>query len=204
MMERKSVHRAVAMLLVAAGAARAQAPAPATGAAPTPDQQIAAAVLPLPTELRAGARVLGYSPDKKLVQLRPGTNAMTCLADDPGDERFHVACYHDGLEPFMLRGRQLRAAGVKGPAVDSARFAEVKAGKLKMPAQGTLYSLTGKAAGWNLATGEVTGASRLYVVYIPFATDASTGLSAQPQPGGPWIMFPGTAKAHIMFTPDMR
>ena len=193
---------ATALLMAAAGTVHAQTPA-AAGAVPTPEQQVAAAVLPLPAELRAGARVLGYTADKKLVQLRAGTNHMTCLADEPGNDRFHVACYHDGLEPFMLRGRELRASGVKGDAVDSVRFAEVKAKKLKMPLQGALYSLTGKADGWNLATGEVTGASRLYVVYIPFATEASTGLSAKPQ-AGPWIMFAGTPKAHIMFTPDMK
>jgi hypothetical protein len=197
------VGSAVAILWVAAGVAGAQSPPPAAGVVPTPEQQIAAAVLPLPTELRAAARVLGYTPDKKLVQLRAGTNHMTCLADEPGDDRFHVACYHDGMEPFMLRGRELRASGVKGDAVDSARFREVKAGKIKMPAQGALYTLTGKIAGWNLATGEVTGASKLYVVYIPGATEASTGLSSQPQKG-PWIMHPGTPKAHIMFTPDMK
>ena len=50
----------------------------------------------------------------------------------------------------------------------------------------------------------MTGARPLYVVYIPFATAESTGLSATPAPGTPWIMFPGTPKAHIMFVPDMR
>lgn len=196
--------RGLVAAIVFAHVAAAQAPAPMGAAVPTPEQQVAAAVLPLPADLRAGARVLGYAPDKKLVQLRAGTNHMTCLADEPGDDRFHVACYHDGMEPFMLRGRELRAAGVKGNAVDSVRFAEVKAGKLKMPAQGALYSLTGKIGGWNLASGNVSDASRLYVVYIPFATEASTGLSSQPQRGGPWIMFAGTPKAHIMCTPDMR
>ena len=34
----------------------------------------------------------------------------------------------------MLRGRELRAVGVKGTVMDSARVAEVKAGTLKMPA----------------------------------------------------------------------
>jgi hypothetical protein len=41
------------------------------------------------------------------------------------------------------------------------------------------------------------------VVYIPFATPGSTGLSATSVAGAPWIMYPGTPKAHIMFTPTM-
>ena len=105
----------------------------------------------------------------------------------------------------MLRGRELRAQGIKGDGVDSVRFKEVKDGKLKMPTQpAALYSLTGKATGWNGATSQLTGASRLYVVYMPFATEASTGISSVPQKDGPWLMLPGTPKAHLMFTPDMR
>ena len=193
---------------LAASASVAQAPATAAPMViPPAAEQMAAAVLPLPPTLRAGARILGYDAGKKLVELRAAAagNGMTCLADEPGDERFHVACYATTMEPFMLRGRELRAQGVKGDAVDSARFKEVKEGKLKMPTlPAALYSLTGKAAGWNGATGQLTGASRLYVVYMPGATEQTTGLSVVPQKDGPWLMFPGTPKAHIMFTPDMR
>ena len=110
------------------------------------------------------------------------------------------------IEALALRQllRALRAQGVKGDDVDSARFKEVKEGKLKMPAQpAALYSLTGKASAWDAATQKATGASRLYVVYIPNATAQTTGLSAVPQKDGPWIMFPGTPKAHIMFQSSM-
>ncbi|MGQ0813512.1 MAG: hypothetical protein ACT4O1_03515 [Gemmatimonadota bacterium] len=37
----------------------------------------------------------------------------------------------------------------------------------------------------------------------PVATSESTGLPAKPEPNKPWIMFSGTAKAHIMFVPRM-
>jgi len=56
---------------------------------------------------------------------------------------------------------------------------------------------------FDAATGEVSGSRALYVVYIPSATAKSTGLSAKPSATAPWIMFPGTPKAHIMFTPKM-
>jgi hypothetical protein len=41
------------------------------------------------------------------------------------------------------------------------------------------------------------------VVYIPYATSLTTGLSDKRQENGPWIMNAGTPKAHIMFTPRM-
>jgi hypothetical protein len=115
-----------------------------------------------------------------------------------------VACYHHSLEPFMARGRALRAQGITGEKVDTVRFAEVKAGKIAMPAQpAALYSLTGPVGSYDPATNAITGARPLVVIYIPGATAASTGLSAKPQEGAPWIMFPGTPKAHIMLVPRM-
>lgn len=165
-------------------------------------EQIAAAVLPLPPESRATARVLGYGTDGKLVELRAGTG-MTCLARDPKAPRFHVACYAQSMEPFMLRGRELRAQGVTNAAeVDSVRFREIKSGKLEMPRfPAALYSLTDGE--FDPKTGTAPGARHLYVVYIPYATAEGTGLSAKPNGSAPWIMFPGTPKAHIMFTVSM-
>jgi hypothetical protein len=167
------------------------------------DEQVAAAVLPLPAEMRASASVLGYNADGKLVSLKKGTGGMICLADDPKIAQFHVACYHEAMEPFMARGRDLRASGVTGTQVDTVRFREAKSGTLKIPSQpSSLYSLTG-GTGFDAKTGTAPGARWLYVVYIPYATAASTGLSDKPQEGAPWIMFAGTPKAHIMFTPRM-
>src|SRR5688500_10828472 len=50
---------------------------------PPAERQIAAAVSPLPAALQAGAKVLGYNAQGKLVTLRAGTNEMICVADDP-------------------------------------------------------------------------------------------------------------------------
>jgi hypothetical protein len=184
----------------AGGAAKAPAAAPLTAA-----QQIAGAVLPLPQQFRKEARVLGYVPGVAgLTPVKDGKGPFTCLATDPARPEFHTACYHESLEPFMARGRALRASGVKGDLVDSTRFAEVRAGKLAMPAQAaTLYSLFGPPGSFDAATGKAPKARPLVVVYMPGATAASTGLSAQPSENGPWIMFPGTPKAHIMFEPKM-
>ncbi len=194
-----------AFSIAAASVAPAQgtnAPVAAPATIAPPDEQIAAAILPLPEEYRASATVLGYSPAGKLTTLRKGTGSMTCLADDPKQQQFHVACYHEAMEPFMARGRELRESGVTGTQVDTVRYREAKSGALKVPQQASsLYSLTGGA--FDPKTNTAPGARWLYVVYIPYATAASTGLSDKPQPGAPWIMFPGTPKAHIMFTPRM-
>jgi hypothetical protein len=170
----------------------------------TPEQQIAVAVLPLPMEMRAGATVLGYGSDGKLVELRRGTGDMTCLAPNRAMSRFHVACYHRSLEPFMARGRALRTSGVTGDGVDSVRFAEARSGKLVMPrAPASLYSLTGDWTTLDASTLTSNGARSLFVVYIPYATAKTTGLSEKPARGTPWLMGAGTPKAHIMFVPEM-
>jgi hypothetical protein len=106
------------------------------------------------------------------------------------------------MEPFMARGRALRAQGIKGDQVDTVRFAEVKAGKLKVPTEPSmLYQIFGGT--FDTATGKVTGGKLLYVTYIPFATTATTGISSAPSDKSPWLMYPGTPKAHIMFSVGM-
>jgi hypothetical protein len=193
---------AVVLIAITVSASIASAQVPATIAPAT--EQITAAVLPLPAELRAGATVLGYSAAGRLVPLRPGSNDMICLADDPRQaDRFHVACYHKALEPFMARGRALRAEGVQGDQIDSVRFRELRAGRLALPrGQWALYSLSGGATAFDRATGTAPTARPLFVMYMPFATAQSTGLSTQPG-RGPWLMLPGTPKAHLMITPTM-
>jgi hypothetical protein len=175
-----------------------------TATIPKAASQMAAATLPLPEAMRANATVLGYRTAARLELLRQGNNGMTCLAHNPADvDRFHVACYHDSLEPFMARGRALRAQGMSAARVDTMRFAEVESGKLKMPTSGALYSLTGPAGDFDEAKVAAPKSRLLFVVYLPGATQQSTGLSTIPLAGQPWLMLPGTPKAHIMFTQSM-
>lgn len=194
----RSYHVVAALsLLASVGAHVAEAQA-----APPANQQIAAAVLALPEKMRDDAGVMGYKTVGKLEVLRPAKNGMICLADDPAEAKFHVSCYHESMDPFMARGRALRATGVKGAQVDTARFAEVKDGKIKMPgAPASLYQIFGDS--YDAATNTVANGNALFVVYIPFATEKSTGLSTTPSNSKPWLMLPGTPKAHIMFSLSM-
>lgn len=189
----------VVVLSIGASAMRAQAPSPL----PTVDQQIATAVQALPAPMQAGATVMGYRTADKLETIRAGKNGMICLAQFAVEKSFHVSCYQDGMEPFMARGRELRAQGVKDPKVDTVRYAEVASGKIKMPKAAALYQIFGKPNSWDAATGKLTDVSTLLVVYLPGATAESTGLSPQPTKIGPWIMFPGTPKAHLMISGSM-
>lgn len=167
------------------------------------DTQITMAVMAAPEEVRAGAKVYGFSEDGAMITLREGTNGFICRADDPNKEGFEVVSYHENMEPFMARGRVLKVDGKSFKERFDIREEEARSGALKMPAQpSTLHILYGKSVEYNEESKELEGASYRYVVYIPFATQESTGLPLKPAgPGHPWLMNPGTHRAHIMITP---
>ena len=103
----------------------------------------------------------------------------------------------------MARGRALKKEGKSFKEIFDLREEEVKAGKLKMPSQPTtLYVFTAPDEQFKAETGEVENGYLRYVVYIPYATAESTGLPLKPDfAGQPWIMDPGTHRAHIMISP---
>lgn len=161
---------------------------------PPKDTQIKSALLAAPEHLRAECTVLGYDQSGNLVVLKEGTNNLICLADNPKRAGFDVACYHKDLNPFMARGRALVAQGKTTKEIFNLREKEAKSGALKMPTHpSTLYVFAGK---------NEQEATYRWVVYVPYATAESTGLSTAPLPGGaPWLMDAGTHRAHIMLTP---
>ncbi|MFB0908033.1 MAG: hypothetical protein ACJA1O_001324 [Spirosomataceae bacterium] len=159
------------------------------------NMQIEQAIKAAPEEDKADAIVMGYNDSNELIIIRQGTNKMICLSDNPQKPGFDAACYHEDLEPFMARGRELKLAGKSFQEIFDIREVEAKSGELKMPAKPvTLHILNGKTE---------AEASYRWVVYIPFATAESTGLPLKPiVPGAPWIMNPGTHRAHIMISPE--
>ncbi|MGB8376218.1 MAG: hypothetical protein WCE57_12935 [Salegentibacter sp.] len=167
------------------------------------DVQIKTALLAAPEEERSGAMVYGYDENGKLVVLRKGTNYLVCLADNPFREGIEVACYSKKLEPFMARGRELVAEGKSEMEKREIRKKEAESGKLKMPdAPSMLYVYSGTEENYDKTTGELADGKFRYVIYIPWATTESTGLPDKPEaPGMPWLMEPGTHRAHIMITP---
>ncbi len=183
----------VGLLLFGAAVASAQS-------APPPATQIAGAVLAAPEDRRAGAKVLGWDAAGKFVTLREGTNDQVCIADDPKLDGFNVSCYHKDLDAFMARGRELTSQGVtEDKQRDSTRWKEVDDKKLVIPDGKLLAVMTGKS--FDAATGQVEDGYTRWVIYVPYATGATTGLALKPAPGLPWLMDPGTAGAHIMISP---
>jgi len=165
--------------------------------------QIQTAELAAPADKRGASSVYGYSEKGAFILLRKGTNEMICLADDPKIPGLSVACYHQDLEPFMKRGRDLKAEGKTPKEASDIRDHEAKSGWFPMPKQpASLFVYTAKAENYNPETGSVKDGYLRYVIYTPYATAASTGLPLKPDaPGMPWLMDPGTPRAHIMISP---
>ena len=167
------------------------------------ETQIKMASMAAPEEDRDAVTVYGYDQEGKAVLLKEGTNNLVCIADDPNMSGISVSCYNKKLEPFMSRGRELKAEGKDMMETRAVRKQEVESGKLKMPdAPSMTYILSGKEANLNRETGELKDAKLRYVIYMPYATTEETGLPDKPHtPGMPWLMDPGTHRAHIMITP---
>ncbi|CAZ94766.1 hypothetical protein Q4603_13130 [Zobellia galactanivorans] len=165
--------------------------------------QIKTATLPAPEADKDGAMVYGYDSSGNLTVLREGTNNLVCIGDDPAKEGISVACYSKALEPFMKRGRELTAEGKNTKEKREIQGAEVAAGKWQMPlVPSMLYIYYGSDEAYDKKTGELADGQFRYVIYTPFATVESTGLPSKPHAKGmPWLMDPGTFRAHIMVGP---
>ncbi|WP_116772541.1 hypothetical protein [Maribacter litoralis] len=168
----------------------------------TDDDLIATALMAAPAESRQNTKVIGYNMAGEFVTLKEGDSEYIVLADDPKKEGFNAACYHKDLEPFMARGRALRAEGKSAKEIFEIREAEVKSGEIEITPGSALHIYYGPNTTFDPETSKVEGAKLRYVIYTPFATSASIGLPETPTaPNHPWIMDPGTHRAHIMISP---
>lgn len=159
---------------------------------------VSGAVLALPPDLREGAEVRVRTDGPDLRTIREGSNSMICLADEPGGG-FHAACYHEDLEPFMRRGRELAEEGLEGMERQRTRWEEVEAGALSVPDHPTMvYNLSFDTEAIDPDTADWRAGDRLHATYIPYATPEETGLTTEANPGEPWLMWPGEPSAHIM------
>ena len=192
-----------ALLLLSIMAAGGISGQETTGKVLPKEIQIKTATLPAPDKDKAGAMVYGYDNQGKLVILREGSNNLVCIADNPGREGISVSCYSKKLEPFMARGRELNAQGLNFEEKMKIRGEEIKTGSLSMPEEPSMmYVFFGKDENYDATTGDLKDGKFRYVIYTPFATTESTGLPDKPHaPGMPWLMDPGTHRAHIMIGP---
>lgn len=168
----------------------------------TDEALIATALMAAPEESRSGCKVIGYNMAGEFVTFKEGDNEFIVLVDNHNQVGFNAACYHKDLEPFMARGRALRAEGKTPQEVFDIREAEMKSGQLEITRGSTLHIYFGAKTMYDPETSKVEGARLRYVVYMPWTTSKSTGLPEAPvAPNHPWIMNPGTHRAHIMISP---
>tara|TARA_R110002126_G_scaffold56538_2_gene150992 strand:+ start:289 stop:966 length:678 start_codon:yes stop_codon:yes gene_type:complete len=168
----------------------------------TDEDLIATALMAAPEKSRSTSKVIGYNMAGEFVTLREGDNEFIVLADDPTKDGFNAACYHKNLEPFMARGRALRAEGKSSEEIFAIREEEMKSGKLKITPGSTLHIYYGPNTMYDPETSAVDGAQMRYVTYIPWATSATIGIPEAPTaPNHPWLMNAGTHRAHIMLSP---
>jgi hypothetical protein len=173
---------------------------PVFAQAPAPSAQIAAAVLPLPPALRAGAGVVRVDHQGQPHELRRSANGMVCLADTPGDSVFDVRCYQRTFVPFIYRAWRLAASGVPDSIIDRRIDAEVRSGKLKLPAGATAgYRMLGPIAGYDPRTNTVTDTIDAWQsIHLPYRTAAAIGLPTQEDGTHPYVMASGTYWSHVM------
>ena len=151
-------------------------------------KRIDEALLALPDELRNGASVAYFEAGKRVVLLE-GDNGIVCQPDDPEVPGFAVWCYPKSHDAYARRWYALAAQGHDREAVDAMIANEIKSKTLEWPDAAVNYNLRG---------GSLDTAVPLTVVYMPYATGASVGITEDRQFNRPWLMLAGTAFAHIM------
>lgn len=145
--------------------------------------------MPLPESLRDGATVVLDAVPGKRVVLRKGTNGLICRVNT-SKLMFNVFCHTQELDVFYTRFAQLALEGKSNSEIRDTLNAEVASGKLKGPPVGaTVYEMSGDSSESSLP---------LMAIYLPYATSESTGLSSDRDHYRPWLMWAGTAFAHVM------
>ena len=152
------------------------------------DKLIEESLLALPEHLRDEASV-AYFAEGKRVALREGSNGLTCQPDDPDSPGFAVWCYPKSHAAYTKRWYELAAEGRERAEVDEMITEEIESNKLEWPAIAVNYNLRGPS---------LDTAVPLTVVYVPFSTGESIGVTEERQFNRPWLMLAGTAFAHIM------
>ena len=162
---------------------------PAAYAQTADDEALAdQAVLALPAPMRADATVVRFIDGEEVV-LRSGKDEIFCRADDPETSGVNVWCYPRSHAAYARRWFALAATGLPASEVNDRIVAEIEAEELEWPALAVNYNLRGPSA--DTATLNT-------VVYMPYATGESIGLTEDRQYDRPWLMYSGTAFAHVM------
>lgn len=180
---------------------------PALAQQPSLGEQLAAAVLPLPTSLREGAGVLRWIGPARTEQLRESRNGMSCTVDDPTDDQLDVRCYHDAFWVVIRRARELRQRLPSQEAVNEQLRRESMDGEIRLPPAPTAgYRMLGPISAYDRKTHQVGPEIRKWQsIHFPFHTAEEMGLPEarelnEPASPGlmPFVMSSGTWWSHVM------
>jgi predicted TIM-barrel fold metal-dependent hydrolase len=164
-------------------------------------QSVAAALIPLPEQLRDKATVVRLNASFRPEVLRAGTNGMVCIADAPNDDKFDVRCYRDTFMPVVYRTFQL-GYDVAGPKVG----AEIQAGTLRLSREPTAgYRCLGPISGYDALRNRAdTRIECWQSIHFPFRTATDVGFPDERdvpesrQLEIPYVMASGTYWSHVM------
>jgi len=160
----------------------------AQGEADARAKMIEGALLAVPQPMRDGATVVLDAPHASRLVLRQGSNDIICRASTV-KTGFNAYCYAKAFDPFWTRYEALGAEGKTNAEIRDALGADARSGKLNLIVGATTYTMSGDSQESSLP---------LMAVFLPNATEASTGLSDKRDHFRPWLMWAGTPFAHIM------
>jgi hypothetical protein len=155
---------------------------------------IAAAVRPLPADLRDGAAVFRYEAETGQREvIREGTNHVECI---PPDETGFTRCYPRSSAGYRDLRARLSSDGLEGEELTAALARAVERGEVEPTPFGSMF--------YRLYDDD-DRIQLLWVVLVPNATSADLAMPTASQRdaslasrGTPWMMNEGTPGAHLM------
>ena len=155
---------------------------------------VAHATLPLPEDLRDGARVVSYDEDGNRKVLREGSNMIECTVRN--EATGFTRCYHKSLAAESDLRAKLSAQGMGAAEISQAMLEARANGEIPEVPYGSLF--------YRLYEEE-DRLKLLWVLRLPNATAEELGMSTASQrdpsldgEGLPWMMREGTPSAHLM------
>jgi hypothetical protein len=166
----------------------------APGHAQSAADAIAAAVRPLPEDLREGATVFRYDAATGHRELlRGGTNLVECT---PPDDSGFTRCYPRSSAAYRDLRAKLSSEGMEGEALSKALAEAVDRGEVKAAPFGSIF--------YRLYDND-DRIQLLWVILLPNATSADLAMptassrdGALAGRGTPWMMNEGMPGAHLM------
>jgi hypothetical protein len=167
----------------------------------TTEQQMAAAVLPLPAVLRDQASVILFDKHEAPVIVRKGTNDMVCMLI-PSSSEFDARCYHNSFVTVFLRGRELSKSGMKSEDVEKSIDNEIQHKSLNLPDHPTAgYRMLGSISAYDQKTNTAGNAIESWQsIHFPYKTAKEIGLPVEGEVPRtvPYVMASGTYWSHVM------